>query len=256
MNLRHLLWLALLMLGCGAFRRPVGKFKEKRLRSETILESGHPKLTVEIDYLEGRKPSPVSLRLLGRRLALYTDKPGGIRIRVGEAIPAELWDGKRKTMRELVERYADPPSDKHSYIYLMYLPAYRHFRGLSFQPKKLSKKFKHPAAFVYTERLRGRLWVTRQRQESSVLVHEVGHLLGLVSNPDHYVDGHCTNSWCLMYDGVDARSIILYAFPTLFAGHLPTRFCGACREDLWPDGRMPGRKKANRAKVRIQQAVR
>jgi len=255
MNLRIAGVLVVLLCGCGAFRRPVGKVKEQPYRSQSILEADSPSLVVEIDYLEGHAPSPVSVRLLGRRLALYTDKPEGIRIHVDDEIPAKRWDGKRSTMRALVEAHAEPPSGNVGYIYLMYLPGFRNYRGLSFQPRKLSKRFNHPLAFVYPGRLRGRLWVTRQRQESSVVVHEVGHLMGLVSHPEHYVDGHCTNSWCLMYDGLDARSVVLHSLPTLFWGYLPTRFCRACRRDLWPDGKLPGRKKADRAKVHIESSA-
>jgi hypothetical protein len=45
-----------------------------------------------------------------------------------------------------------------------------------------------------------------------------------------------------MYDGVDARTVALYFFPTLFGGYLPLDYCRDCRDDLYPtrDGKPPG----------------
>ena len=58
------------------------------------------------------------------------------------------------------------------------------------------------------------------------------------------------------YDGLDARSIVLHAVPTLLTGYLPTRFCRDCRLNMWADGVMPGRRQADRAQVRVRRAVR
>jgi hypothetical protein len=247
--------LLLLSSACGAFRRPVTVSKEPVFRDGFLLDAEPANLIVEIDYLRGSKPEPSALRVLGRRLALYTGKTGTIEIRLDGVIPRKRWDGRRKTMRALVEKHADPPTDGSAYIYIMYLDKYKKFRGLSFQSGRLSGRFQHPLGFVYTDAIKPVLWVTRSRQEGAVLVHEVGHLMGLVTNPAHYTRAHCTNSWCLMYNGVDTRSILLHAVPTLFTGYLPTRFCRSCQKDLWVGGVLPGRKPKNRAKVRIIQRV-
>jgi hypothetical protein len=253
---RFALWVALLMCSCGAFRRPVGPSKEVRYRDAQILDKDPVNLIIEIDYLKGFAPKPAALRVLGKRMALYTAKKGTIEIRIDEAIPKVAWDGRRRTIKELALKYANPPADGSAYVYVMYLDAFRKFRGLSFQRGGLSAGFDHPVALVFPEKIKSILWVTRTRQEGSVIVHELGHLMGLVTDPEHYVDGHCTNSWCLMYDGLDARSIMLHALPTLLTGYLPTRFCRHCRLNMWADGVMPGRRQADRAKVRVRRAVR
>ena len=194
--------------------------------------------------------------LLGSRLGLYTAKQGTIEIRIDEIIPSRKWNGRLKTMRKLVREYADPPIDGSAYVYLMYLTRYKDFRGLSFQPGHLSKHAEFPLAFIYTDQLESILWLSGARQEGSVLVHEVGHLMGLVTNPAHYVDGHCTNSWCLMYDGLDARSIAIRAIPILLTGYIPTKFCRDCQKDLWPDEALPGRDRVEPADVRIRRRKR
>jgi hypothetical protein len=100
---------------------------------------------------------------------------------------------------------------------------------------------------LFTDKIPGVLWVTKPHQQGAVLLHEVGHLLGLVTNDAHRDGGHCTNSWCVMYDGVDWRSGAVFALPALFAGQIPTRFCGECRHDLWGDSVLPGRRKPGTA---------
>ena len=77
------------------------------------------------------------------------------------------------------------------------------------------------------------LLISAEKIERQVLIHEFGHVMGLVTNPVHRVvdSDHCCNPTCIMYPGVDARSIISNLIPGLL-GKLPGEFCDECKADL------------------------
>jgi len=231
----------IMLSACSIFRKPAAGLATDPRRSQVLLDPDTPRLLVEIDHVAGSLPHPRAIQLLEKRLGLYLHKPGGIEIVLDEEIPIEAWDGTRSTMTALIRRHASPPADGTAYIYGLYGPSYKSYRGMSFQPEDISGA-PFPSMAVFSERVRGILWVTRGTQEAAVLLHEVGHLLGLVNNDAHRDGGHCTNAWCLMYDGVDWRSGVVFAFPALFAGQVPTRFCGDCREDMWGEALLPGKR--------------
>jgi hypothetical protein len=57
--------------------------------------------------------------------------------------------------------------------------------------------------------------LTRQELETAVLLHETGHLLGLVNkgnmaglnHVDHDYPDHCTNKKCLMYHATETKKL-------------------------------------------------
>ena len=228
--------------GCAALRKPAAGPTSDGYRDAVLLDASLPTLVVEVDYLGDDRPRPRALRILGDRLAWYCDKPGGIDVQVGDAIPADRWEASRSRIEELVEEFAGGAPDGSAYLYTLYAPEYKKFRGYSFRPGVLSEDVEFPVIVAFTSQLKPILWLTGVRQEASVLVHEAGHVLGLVTDDGHRDGGHCTNSWCLLYDGVDARSLFVNLFPTLFTGYLPTHFCLDCRQDLWGAERVPGRR--------------
>jgi hypothetical protein len=232
-----------LMCGCAALSKPATGPTTPSFRDEPLLESSAATLLVEVDYLRGSEPRPRALRILSDRLAFYCDKPGGIEILVDDEVPAEAWQPDPEVIRELILTHADERPEEGAWLYVLYAPSWKRYRGYSFRVGRLGDDVDFPAFTVFTDQLRPILWLTGVRQEASVAVHEAGHVLGLVTNDDHRDGGHCTNAWCLMYDGVDARSLAVHLFPTLFTGYLPTHLCRDCREDLWPDGRVPGQRR-------------
>ena len=110
--------------------------------------------------------------------------------------------------------------------------------------------------YLFSGAIKPLAWITGTKQEASVLIHELGHTMGLATDPGHSARGHCTNAHCLMYDGVDVRTFFLYFFPTLFTGYLPLDFCSDCRSDLWeddggiPPGQREGEGRASRPPAR------
>ena len=74
-------------------------------------------------------------------------------------------------------------------------------------------------------------------KEAAVLVHETGHLLGLVDVPDHMAGAHCTHGECLMHNGISAASALALGWRTLL-GSMPKRYCQACLRNLYGDDRL------------------
>jgi hypothetical protein len=228
--------------GCAALTKPPAGPTSESYRDAALLDPATDRLVVEIDYLAGGEPHPRALRIFARRLAFYCDKPGGVSVEVGDEIPVDRWEESRDRIVELTREFAGGPTDDAAYLYGLYAPAYKTFRGYSFRRGVLEEDIDYPVIIAFSSQLKPILWLTGVRQQASVLVHEAGHVLGLVTDDGHRDGGHCTNSWCLMYDGVDARSLFVNLLPVLFTGYLPTHYCDDCRADLWGDERVPGQR--------------
>ncbi len=75
------------------------------------------------------------------------------------------------------------------------------------------------------------LTVRSDEVERFVTQHELGHLLGLVSDPGHEDDGHCTDPRCILYAGVDWRALLANWW-RVFTGRLPEALDAGCRREL------------------------
>ncbi len=235
--------------GCASLPRPSGPHGPSQ--RDALLLDAEPaaNLLIEVDRVEGTSPRPRSLAILLRKSALYLDKPGRIELVVDDVIPAERWQAEPRAIVSLgvQTRSLDRPPEDTAHVHILYAPEWARFRGYAWtrhSMERFARSHRAPLVIVLQDRLRSIAWITGAKQESSVLVHELGHTLGLATDPGHSSGAHCTNAWCLMYDGVDARTFALYFFPTLFTGYLPLDFCGDCRDDLYEDhdGVPPGRR--------------
>ena len=239
--MRALLAIATLALaGCATLPRPSGPHAPA-WRDAAVLDPTPAHLLFEVDRVEGTHPRPRALRKLALRLRDIVDKPGGITFVYDDLIPAEDWVEEPRSIRRLarkVRSYAQPTPADTVTVHVLYGPRYLRYRGFAWTRKVMARptpRYDASLILILQDQLRSIAWITDVRQEASVLVHEFGHTLGLVGDPGHGANGHCTNAWCSMYDGVDARKFFLYFFPTLFAGHLPMRYCADCRADLAPE---------------------
>jgi len=239
-----------LLGGCAHLPKPEGAQGPGNRDALYLDADTTPRLLIEIDRVEGSSPRPGALRTFLSRVERYLDKPGGVQLVVDDVIPAQEWQEDDKSIRKLARRYrsirAKDPNHT-AVLHILYAPRFGKYRGFCWSRKDY-KDVSPPHDSALIVLLQGNikpiLWVTGVKQEASVLIHEMGHALGLSSNPGHSARGHCTNAHCLMYDGVDARSFFLYFFPTLFTGYLPLDFCSDCRADLYPlhDGKEPSKR--------------
>jgi len=245
--------LAVLLLaltsGCAHLPRPEGpdgpSARDPRLLDVTDAD----KLLIEVDRVGDSSPRPRALALFLRRSALYLAKPGGLELVVDAPAPEQEWKAEgRQIRRTALHLRSEFPEEGVAVVHVLYGPRWGGYRGYTWPAETMARysaRYDAPLILVLTDTLRPILWITGVKQEASVLTHELGHGVGLATNPGHSNSGHCTNAWCLMYDGVDARTFFLYFFPTLFTGYLPMDWCGDCRRDLYPDadGVPPGKRR-------------
>ena len=231
-----------LSAGCAHLPKPEGPPGPGSRDALFLDAAAAPSLLIEIDRVEGTSPRPGALRTFLSRVERYLNKPGGVRMVVDDIIPADEWQEDDRSIRKLAKHYrsvvaSDP--EHTAVLHVIYAPKLGNYRGYCWSRKHYDDlEFPHDSALIVLLQgnIKPLLWVTGVKQEASVLIHEMGHALGLSSNPGHSYKGHCTNAHCLMYNGVDVRTFFLYFFPTLFFGYLPLDFCSDCLADLHPSG--------------------
>ena len=216
---------------------------------------------IELDRIEGVKPRPAAIARFLQRTALYTDKPEGITLIANEVIPADAYRDGSAPLKKLAIAHRDfaAKEREHAGLHVIYAPRWNRYRGYAWgrgTMRKLDPDYEGALIYLFSGAIKPLAWITGTKQEASVLIHELGHTMGLATDPGHSARGHCTNAHCLMYDGVDVRTFFLYFFPTLFTGYLPLDFCSDCRSDLWeddggiPPGQREGEGRASRPPAR------
>lgn len=205
---------------------------------EFLSDQVYKSLVVEIDYIKGYKPRQRTLDNLRNFLETYLNKPKGIAIvlhEIGSTISDSL------SMREVAavenkNRNRFVEKDKIS-MYILFT------NGMHPTGKILGMAYQNSSAVVYGKAIRkyssraGRL--THDELETAVLLHEVGHLIGLVnkgseSQEDHddpSFQDHCMNKNCLMFHSVETKSLS----STLLKGNIPA-LDSRCIEDLIANG--------------------
>lgn len=236
------------LAGCATLPKPTGPDGPITRDVRLLDRTDAPRLLIEVDRVGDSSPRPRALAIFLRRSAHYLDKPDGIELVVDMPDPELQWKAEgREIRRAALHLRTEFPDDDVAVVHVLYGPRWARYRGYTWPAETMARysaRYQAPLIVVLADTLGPIAWVTGVRQEASVLVHELGHGVGLSTNPGHSNSGHCTNAWCLMYGGVDARTAFLYLFPTLFTGYLPMDWGGDCRRDLYPahDGVPPGRR--------------
>ncbi len=222
---------ALLLTGCTSSRVEKTKWATQGWEDHRFANQPRPydRLLVEIDAVEGAGPTPHELAELKTFLEQWTHKPGGITIKVDDIIPRHVARGNHKDALAL--QYLDGPTDdKSGYLYILY---YRSkLAGLSVKPDQPHfTYFPYPCA-VYIDRSYGfyglpLLYSNHFRR--AILLHEIGHALGLSRNSAHSKDGHCQNAPCVMQPAIIFNG---RRFITLRQSWQNTELCVDCRQNL------------------------
>lgn len=203
-----------------------------------VDDAVYTSLVVEVDHVQGQTPSSTALALLEQRLEERCAKPGGVTIIVDDAIPSAGTTYSVAQNRALERQHRDlTSSGTTAAFYVLYLDGRSDQDGAGGDVLGWAHGPSSVGLFRETIQSTANLLVTAPEIEGAVLVHEAGHLLGLVntgtpmvaSHEDAAHRGHDVDDGCIMHWQIDTSNII-----TLIQsrGSLPTQFDARCIEDL------------------------
>jgi predicted Zn-dependent protease len=206
--------------------------------SELLADSIYKALVVEVQYVAGFKPEDVTINHLSSFLETYLNKPKGIKIVLNEipAIADKALSMEEVSTIEKEKRTRFVQQDTMT-IYVLFT------NGTHPGNKILGMAYRNTSAVVYGKAIRkyssmkGRL--THHELETAVVLHEIGHLLGLINKgsapQSKHIDpefpDHCNNRKCLMFHSVETRNLS----STLLTGNIPL-LDEHCIEDLVANG--------------------
>ena len=218
------LLIALLFLCCGCQKsmqyeinapeavhnRAVGASAAEILKSDRFTS-----LLVEIQYMTGALPDAASVENLKSFLSAYCNKPSGISV-VTREIPADT--RTTCTINDILSienaSRKEYSGDGRIALYLLYT------NGGYTEGNVLGAAYQNTSAVLFsktiTDNCGGIGQPSRTKLETTVLQHEIGHLMGLVDtgtpmqtahkDPDH--GNHCNNSSCLMYYASETTDVL------------------------------------------------
>jgi hypothetical protein len=226
------------MPACATLRSPRATPASPIVEARLASLFAASRIEVEVDWLPGCRPSRATLdgvqafvaRGAAPRdgVAVLLDEeirevPGGSAVVTGDA----LSEGEIRAIEKARRR---PPAPGVASLYLLFVSRFpaeetRFRRGVAFPSEGFAVVARD------TAREARFFSIGPDEVERFVTVHEVGHLLGLVSDDGHEHLGHCTDPRCILYAGVDLRALVANAW-RLFTGRLATRLDPGCEAEL------------------------
>jgi hypothetical protein len=199
-----------------------------------------PELVVEVGWIKGCAPAPHTLEGIQTFLERYARPARGVRLvldpEIGELAPGVPIPESRILSEAQIhalarrERSQVLPPEAQS-IYVLFVPR-RAAAGSG--PGERGEAFTEESfAVIATDAVRGGafLAIGADEVERFVVQHELGHLLGLVSDQSHEHAAHCTNPACIMYSEPDLRAVLANWWRA-FSGRLPAELDADCERDL------------------------
>jgi predicted Zn-dependent protease with MMP-like domain len=172
-----------------------------------LLSNEHfSSLTVEVQYMPGARPAAETLDSLQSFMEAYLNKPDGIVINLQEIKPSRKKILAKDSVLAIEDRERRHfPVNRNLVFYVMFT------NGTHLDRNILGMAYRNTSVVLYGGAIAAnsgeRRILSRTELETSVLLHEVGHLLGL-GNPKTTAfsrkktkgkHGHCKNEMCLMY---------------------------------------------------------
>lgn len=225
-----------LYMGVSAARWDVGKSANFLLAADQF-----PALELELVYMEGYEPSDKMLESLVEFLEKYTFKPEGIRLLLKE-IPA--MNKETYTTEEIatIENDYRESYNEGNTISVFLLVVDGDFEKNEEDSFTIGAAYRNTSLVLFGSQIEknsgGIRRPSKSNLETTVVLHEMGHLLGLVNvgsemvepHEDEAYDHHCDNEDCLMYWAIETNSIFNYmrdVIPSLD---------GNCERDLRANG--------------------
>ena len=171
------------------------------------------RLIVEVAYPDDRTPIQASLDLLQERLSERCDKPDGVEVVLGAAIPVDEFDERLSTgaLEDLEDAHRIVYSDSSTRTAAMFvLYVHGHSSLDTFTGNVIGLSYRGGSFAIFVDRVGESATpplVTEAEIEGGTIVHEAGHLLGLVNNgvpmqqahEDNQHGLHDISTACVMY---------------------------------------------------------
>ena len=211
-----------------------------------LLAEGYAqKLIVEVDWVEGCKPGPKTIAGLSRLLDRYLADGLGFEIALGDEIPLEVWTplaSESDGVEQLVRRFAaGAPSEEAGveHRYILFLPRAGGRNGYATTwVVERDGRFDSIQGLVVARDIHARqakLWLSRDKMERMTVIHEFGHVFGLVTNDTHERvhpahRHHCTRLKCLMAH--PTSRVIARNAPAGVFNIFMSDYCTLCQADI------------------------
>lgn len=205
---------------------------------DMLSDQQYTSLRVEIQYMEGFEPDQEALYNLRIFLWKYLNKRDGIFIETKQISPVADTVLNRKAIMAIERKSRTVYNNgKELSVFILYT------NGAYINPKILGLAYQNTSAVIFGKLIKnhsGRIGKPdRTKLETTVLLHEMGHLLGLINKgsemlSDHQDEnhkGHCSNKDCLMYYRVGTDD----KFGYLIKGKIPS-LDAHCEADLKANG--------------------
>ena len=205
--------------------------------TEFLKSDSYPKLYVEIDYVKGFKPSNKSIDRLKSFLEAVINKPKGIIIDINDEISSPLITYRGRNFVSIEENNRDVYTNGSTIsAYLQIL------NGKIYQSNSAGSNCYNTSAAIMAEQIQTVSDtldnVNFDSAFSYVLIHEVGHMLGLVdigtpmvmNHSFNNLAGHCSNESCIMWPDLKSQAI------TFFEDDAHLGLGNFCQQDLLANG--------------------
>ena len=204
-----------------------------------LLSAGtYQSVKIEIQYMPGYAPDATALTNLSNFLSSLINKPGGVSI-VQSQIPTA-----GKTILSLNEVAEIEKTNRTVYTSGTQLGLYFLYTDGSYtESNVLGFAFRNTSMCILGKTIHDNSGsigqASRTKLESTVVEHELGHILGLVDlgspmqipHKDGAHGNHCSNSNCLMYYSSETTDILGF----LLTGSIPALDAN-CKADLHANG--------------------
>ncbi len=218
--------------------------KESRVGDNAKLYlqgSKYTRIILEIDYITGYPPSTQAITTLESRIDQYCDKSEGV-LSIKDSISGNGDVYSVEDIKDLEKRNRDYfKQGSDTVIYCLYLDGEysesSSVAGLAYGPSSIAI-FKEKIDDIDIPFWGPAVGLTSSDYETSIIVHEFGHLLSLVNigyesdktHEDENNEHHCIHESCVMYYSIE--SIDIYAYVLEQEKVPPSDFCSDCQYDL------------------------
>ncbi|MCE3260390.1 MAG: hypothetical protein K0S12_2031 [Bacteroidetes bacterium] len=226
--------------GCNKKERDIRK-AENVTASNFLSSEKYTSLRVELVYDQGFPPTPETTTAIQNFLSTYLNKPAGISIITRELKQSPKLYMNLQDIAEQEGKHRTAYPDGSSLACYVYLANSEYLEGS--ESKTLGIQYAGSSVILFGKTMRnysgGLAQPPYKTLETSVALHEFGHLLGLVNTGSAMVTDHqdaphghhCINTNCLMYYAVETSDIV----SNLLGGSVPPLDAN-CVNDLKANG--------------------